>query len=52
MALAFNDLLTMLGDDKNFPKVQEVTPVSAQLGFKLVITPQATSGLPTTFDNN
>ena len=48
MALAFNDLLTMLGDDKNFPKVQEVTPVNAQLGFKLVITPQGTSGLPTT----
>lgn len=48
MAMTFDELNNLLGTDRNFPAVQEITPVNAQLGFKLVVTPQATSGLPTT----
>ena len=43
-----DELMTMLGDNLNYPKVQEITPVNAQLGFKLIVTPQISSGLPTT----
>lgn len=31
-----------------YPTVQQISPVSAQLGFTLTITPQLSSGLPTT----
>lgn len=48
MAMTFDELNNLLGTDRNFPAVQEITPVNAQLGFKLVVTPQATSGLPPT----
>ena len=48
MVMTFDELNNLLGTDRNFQAVQEITPVNAQLGFKLVVTPQATSGLPTT----
>lgn len=46
--MTFDELMTMLGDNMNYPKVQEIAPVNAQLGFKLIVTPQISSGLPTT----
>ena len=39
---------TLLNADNSFPKVQELSPVNAQLGFTLIMTPQLSSGLPTT----
>lgn len=46
--MTFDELLNSMGDNLNYPKVQEVAPVNAQLGFKLIVTPQVSSGLPTT----
>lgn len=38
----------VLNKNNNFPAVQEITPVNAQLGFTMIMTPQVSSGLPTT----
>lgn len=38
----------LFGKDLTYPSVQEIDPVNAQLGYSLIITPQLSSGLPTT----
>lgn len=44
--MTFDELTNMLGKNKTFPSVQEITPVDAQLGYTLTFTPQLSSGLP------
>lgn len=41
----------LLGKDLIYPDTQEINPVNAQLGYTMLITPQITSGLPTTTIN-
>lgn len=43
-----DEIAKILNDNNNFPQVQEIAPVNAQLGFTLIMTPQLSSGLPTT----
>lgn len=44
----FDELDKILNDNNNYPRVQEIAPVNAQLGFTMIMTPQLSSGLPTT----